>query len=610
MSKLFSVANTNVKIIIAPLPLFTLLTLITIAYPSTVKAQLPDINITDSGRLAPNRCQEEEAYTLGAGDRIRIEILKVPQYSGEYEILIDGSLNLPLAGRVLVEGMTLEQGAIAIANQYESARILRRPRVTVSLITPRPLRIGIAGEVNRPGSYTITRESSQFPTITRALEIAGGITQAADLRQAQVRRPQRFGSDKIINVDLWQLLQTGNLRNDLTLRDGDTIFIPTSPQINPAEARQVAAASFAVDTAKPLNIAVLGEIRRPGPYSVTGKGGPGGLPTVTQAIEVAGGIQPLADIRRIQIRRLTKTGLEQTIEVNLWQLLQTADLQQDLILQDGDTIFIPTVEDVNLAEISQLRTVSFAPDQTQPLNIAIIGEVFRPGPHTVTGTARTGAAGVPGGGSNSGSVPTVTRAIQIAGGIKPQADIRKIEIRRSTSTGEKKIIEVNLWKLLQEGNPSQDPVLQEGDTIFVATATEIDPAEAAQIATASFSPDTINVNVVGEAKNTGVVKLPPNAPLNQALLAAGGFNKRANRGSVQLIRLNHNGTVVRRKISVDLGEGINEQNNPALRNNDVIIVGRSFFTGITDNVTTLLGPLEAILRVFAFPFRFIRIFPD
>ncbi len=596
------------KKIIQPLTSLTLLTLMTVTCPSAGMAQLPATKVADPVNRDTKRAQPEVAYSLGSGDRIRIDILQVPQYSGEHEVLVNGSLNLPQVGSVSVQGMTLKQAAEKIAAQYESARILRKPRVTVSLVTPRPLKIGIAGEVNRPGSYTMTLEGSQFPTLTRALEIAGGITQAADLRNAQVRRPQRSGSEQVLNVDLWQLLQTGDLRNDITLRDGDTIFIPTTTNIHLAEGRQLAAASFSVDRVQPINIAILGEVREPGTHTVTGEGGPGGLPTVTQAIEVAGGIKPLADISRIQIRRSTKTGSEQTIEVDLMELLQAADLQQDLILQDGDAIFIPTATDINLAEISQLRTASFAPDETQPLNVAIIGEVFRPGPHTVTGSARTGEAGIPGATNDAGSLPTVTRAIQVAGGIKPLADIRQIQIRRFTSTGSEKTIEIDLWKLLQAGDLSQDIVLQEGDTIFVPTATELDLAEATQIAAASFSPDTIRVNVVGEIKNPGIIEIPPNTPLNQALLAAGGFTNRSNSGSAELIRLNPNGTVSRQKVSLNFNQGVNEKTNPPLRNNDVLIVGRNAGASISDTLGTILSPLGSFLSIFTIPDRVIRSF--
>jgi polysaccharide export outer membrane protein len=555
-----------------------------------------------------NRGYPEAAYTLGAGDRIRIEILKLPQYSSEYEVLVNGTLNLLQVGSLSVRGMTLEQAAIAIANKYTSTRILRQPQVTVNLLTPRPLRIGIAGEVNRPGSYTLPIAQSQFPSVTQALQLAGGITQAADLRRVQINRPQPLGGEQTIDVDLWQLLQTGNLGNDLTLRDGDTIFVPTANQINLAESSQLASASFSSDKSQPINVAVLGEVGQPGTHILRPEGGLGGSPTVTQAIKVAGGIKPLADIRQIQVRRVAKTGSEQTIEIDLWKLLQASDIQQDLLLQNDDTVIVPTVENIDLAASFQLRGASFGPDKTQPLNITVIGEVFRPGPYTVTGSARTGAAGVPGGATGSESVPTVTRAIQIAGGIKPLADIRQIQIRRFTSTGTERKIEVDLWKLLQAGDSTQDVVLQEGDRIVVPTAPELPQEEAIEIASASFSPDTIEVNIVGEITRPGVVKVPPNTPLNQALFAAGGFTNRARKGSVQLIRLNPNGTVTPREISIDLAHGVSDETNPPLRNNDVIIVGRSTLAGISDTLGQALSPLGAFFTIFTYPFNLFNFF--
>lgn len=587
---------------IQPIAILTLSAVITVV-GSTAGAMPAHRLVAETANLPnPRGGSPETDYTLGAGDRLRIEILQLPQYSGEHEVLVNGSLNLPQIGNLSVRGMTLEKAAQAIASKYENARILRQPRVTVSLLVARPLRIGIAGEIHRPGSYLLPIQGFQLPTVTQVLQVAGGITQAADLRKVQVRRRQRSGAEQAIAVDLWQLLQAGDLRNDLTLRDGDTIFIPTATTINLAETPQLASASFSSDKTQPITIAVLGEVRQPGTHPIQGESSSGILPTVTRAIEVAGGINPLADVRKVQIRRLTKTGTAQTLEVDLWKLLQSGDFQQDLILQNGDTVFIPTVEKIDLAEASLLRAASFAPQNTQPLNITIAGEVFRPGPYAVTGSARTGAAGVPGGTSGIGSIPTVTRAIQVAGGIKPLADIRRIQIRRIASSGAERTIEIDLWKLLKDGDSSQDTVLQEGDTILIPLATELASEEAAKIAAASFSPDTISVNIVGEIVKPGPVQIPPNTPLNQALLSAGGFTNRSNSSSVELIRLNPDGTVDRKNLAIDLAQNSNEQTNPPLRNNDVVIVGRSTLAGISDGLDATLNPLGRFLSILTFPF--------
>ncbi|HIK19051.1 MAG TPA: SLBB domain-containing protein [Leptolyngbyaceae cyanobacterium M33_DOE_097] len=455
-----------------------------IAPYSSAFAQVPE-PIIEAATPTRVPSRSDEAYTLGAGDRIRIEVFKVAQYSGENQVLVDGTVNLPEAGNVSVQGLTLKEAADVISARY--AKLLKYPIVTVSLVTPRPLRVGVAGEVNRPGSYTLstTEGASQLPTLTRALQQAGGVTQMANIREVEVRRARRGGTEEVIKVNLWAFLQAGDLSQDITLRSGDSIFIPTAP---------------------------------------------------------------------------------------------TVDLRESV----------------------QLSAASFAADRSQPLNIAIVGEVYRPGPYTVTSSADTGAAGDTGQtGGGAERPPTITRAIQVAGGVKPQADIRRIQVRRQTRAGLEQVIDIDLWKLLSEGDLKQDLILQDRDTVIIPEAKAVDTAEATQLATASFSPDSIRVNVAGEVKQPGVVRVPPNTPLNQVLLAAGGFNTRARQRSVELLRLNPDGTVTRREISIDFSKGINEQTNPALRNDDIVVVKRSGLTAFSDSLGTVVNPISSFLSIFS-----------
>jgi polysaccharide export outer membrane protein len=108
--------------------------------------------------------------------------------------------------------------------------------------------------------------------------------------------------------------------------------------------------------------------------------------------------------------------------------------------------------------------------------------------------------------------------------------------------------------------------------------------------------------VVGEVKRPGATELKPNSSLNQALLAAGGFNDtRASRSAVDLIRLNPDGSVTKRIVKINLADGINEDTNPILRNNDVIVVSRN---GLTKTSETL----GAIASPFGIIFNFLRLF--
>lgn len=409
----------------------------------------------------------EATYILGAGDRLRVDVFGVPQYSGEYLVLLDGTINLTVIGYVSVSGLTLPQAQELISSQY--APFLRRAIVSLVLVEPRPLQVAVSGEVNRPGAYTLATEAGrQFPTLTEALSIAGGVTQAAGVSQVEIRRGGRT-----LTVNLLDLTQNGALEQDLILLDGDSILVPTAESFDAQRSRSIESATFSPATNEPIQIAIIGEVFRPGPYTVNPEGETSEPPTVTQAIEVAGGITDLADIRRIEVRRLTRSGA-QTIEVNLWELLQSGDIAQDIILQSGDTIAIPTVR-------------------------------------------------------------------------------------------------------------------------------EIDPTEVETIASASFSPETIQVNVIGEVIQPGQIDVPPNTPLNQALLVAGGFDPvRAQDSSVELIRLNPDGTVSRQEIAIDFEQGIDTVGNPLLQDNDVIVVGRSGLTRVADTVGEVLRPVGSFFSFLGF----------
>ena len=435
---------------------------------------------------------QEAAYILGSGDRIALDIFGVPEFSKEYQVLVDGTLNLPIIRSVSIQGLTLQQAANVITKRYEP--FINVPVVTVTLMVARPLNIGVAGEVTRPGSYKINpvREGGvKFPTLMEMLQLAKGVTSAGDMRNVQIRRPTRGGSEQVINVNLQDFLDTGNLRQDVTIRDGDTIFVPTASALNTQEVRQRASANFSADITKPIGVVIVGEVSRPGPYTVSA-----------------------SDLRSTN---------QQT----------------------------------------ELSFVSI--DQQQG---AVVG------------------------------LPTITRALKIAGGITTEADIRRVQIRRQIRGGTEQTILVNLWDLLQKGDATQDVLLQEGDSIIIPTAATVDLTEVSQVATSSFAPNAISINIVGEVIRPGALQVRPSTSLHQALLTAGSFNQlRAKKDKVELLRLNPNGTVSRRTIDVDFAQGLNPNNNPTLRNNDVILVARSGYTRVADNINSFLQPITGVAGV-------------
>jgi polysaccharide biosynthesis/export protein len=410
----------------------------------------------------------QEDYTLGPGDRIKIDVLKAPQYALDTQVLVDGTVSFVQVGRLNVQGLTIAEATEQVSAKYGA--LLRYPVVTLTLVSPRPIKVAITGEVSRRGTYDLSGAGpdnnsalTQFPTLTRALKIAGGITQAADLNQVEIRRPQRSGL--------------------------------------------------------PCN------------------------------------------------------------QVNLWKFLREGDSSQDAVLRDGDTIFVPTAKTLDLNESYQLSTTSFSAEKVQPLNITVVGEVYRPGTHTVESSVTVPIAGTAGQSFNQArTFPTVTRALQSAGGIKAMANVRTIQVRRVTQSGAEQNFNVDR------------------DTILVPLATTRDRTEASTIAVATFSPDKIRVSVIGEIERPGFLELPPNAPLTRAIVAAGGFNKRADRSTVEFLRLNPDGTMTKKEVPVNFAANMDDQSNPTLQNEDVIVVRRSGLSIFGDS-DQVVGPVSGIVSL-------------
>ncbi|MEM9136626.1 MAG: SLBB domain-containing protein [Cyanobacteria bacterium P01_F01_bin.42] len=350
-----------------------------------------------------------------------------------------------------------------------------------------------------------------------------------------------------------------------------------------------------------IKVNIAGEVIRPGPYPIPQSEQ---SPTVASLIKLAGGHTQSADLQKVQIRRPRRDGTEELIVADVMRLLRDGDGTQNPLLRDGDTVVVLAATQPDMATSSLLGQNSLTPDQSEPLNVAIVGEVYRPGPYVINSSnAVVREAGDVGtqGGANSGALPTVSQAIQRAGGIKPQADIRRIQVRRLTRFGTEQILEVDLWKLLQEGDLRQDVALQSKDTIIVPVANSQNQGEILEITESTLSPETIGINVVGEVRAPGLVRVRPNTPLSQAVMAAGGFdNSRANKKSVDLIRLAPDGTVSQRRIELAFNGKIDEETNPALKNNDVVVIRRSGLAKFGDGARSAFAPFSAPLSILRF----------
>ncbi|MFZ4730747.1 MAG: SLBB domain-containing protein, partial [Pseudanabaena sp.] len=229
------------------------------------------------------------------------------------------------------------------------------------------------------------------------------------------------------------------------------------------------------------------------------------------------------------------------------------------------------------------------------IQVAIVGEVNRVGPQTlvysrngVVPTGLTGATTAAGTASGGGPV-TLSRALQSANGVTEIADIRNVQISRLNDKGQRTIVKANLLDLITKADLSQDITLTDGDLITVPRLEKTNPTEYLQVAKATFSPTVITVQVVGEAVRPGPVQMRPNSSFTEAISFAGGLTNDADWRSVELYRVNPDGSIMRRNLVADLNLPLSEESNPGLRDRDVIVVRPSFGSSLLNSATRFLG---------------------
>ena len=280
-----------------------------------------------------------DAYILGPGDGLEIELLDLPELSGRFTIGPDGTIYLPRLRALYVEGLTIEELRLFLTDQFRP--YVRDPEVYIRPVRYRPIRVYVGGEVKRPGYYTIsgvqglekelseTRSAQRlesgsistpggllqnqstsisggsssttlFPTVFDAIRAAQGITAFTDLSKVQVTRRQAAsaGGGRIrTNLDFLSLITTGDESQNIRLFDGDVVSVAKSPEVLREQLLKAGQTNL---TPQFMQVYVSGRVRNPGAVTL-----PQGS-SLVQAIDLAGGTKLLHG--KVEFIRFTREG--------------------------------------------------------------------------------------------------------------------------------------------------------------------------------------------------------------------------------------------------------------------------------------------------------------
>ena len=271
-------------------------------------------------------------YQLGPGDQLVINIWGAAQMTYQETISPDGSISISNIGPIYVNGLTMSQARTRIIKRLTeiySGLSPNNPKkrntfADITLGKIRSINVNIIGEVQAPGTYTL----SSLSTVFNALYVCGGPSVNGSYRSIEVIRNNHI----IDSVDVYDFLVYGKTASNIRLQDQDII------KVDPYKKR----------------VYVGGEVKRPRLFQV--KNGE----TLADVFRFAGGFTDSAYTQRVKVYRNTSTEKE-ILSVN------KSDFRK-FQLQNGDQIFVGKILD-RFANMAQIK-----------------GAVFRPGEYQVTDT--------------------------------------------------------------------------------------------------------------------------------------------------------------------------------------------------------------------------------
>jgi len=306
-------------------------------------------------------------YVIGSGDVVSVQVFEVPELSRDLRVSQTGTIGIPLVPvRLHVSGLTEIQAERKIAEVLEANGLVSHPEVSVTVKEKKSRPITVVGAVGHPMVYQADRQV----TLIEVLAEAGGIAADAgdsviitrldlDASSDPLAPPAiapeggfpAHGQDTVpqanafsasatappplpatsadatsdspqtvpppltntITINLSQILETGDMKNNIVLMPGDVVTIPHAGIIY-----------------------VLGAVSRPGGYAVSNDRA---QLTTLKLLSLAGGLNRTAKSTHAMIVRKDRNGQQHEVEVDLQKVMKFQ--AEDLQLRPSDILYVP-----------------------------------------------------------------------------------------------------------------------------------------------------------------------------------------------------------------------------------------------------------------------------
>lgn len=169
----------------------------------------------------PEEILESSSYSLGTNDIIQVTVLRHPEVSGDYMVNAEGKIQFEFVGDIKIEGLKKDQVKDLLTD--ELTKYIISPEVTVKIIGYNSKVVYVIGEVANPGKIFMRGDTI---TIREALIQAGLPLLSAKATVSKLITPASGGNAVQQKVNVHKLLYEGDLRENLVMKPGDTLYIP------------------------------------------------------------------------------------------------------------------------------------------------------------------------------------------------------------------------------------------------------------------------------------------------------------------------------------------------------------------------------------------------
>lgn len=485
-------------------------------------------------------------YKLGPGDEVIIDIYGANQATIQEIISSEGSITVDVLGPIYLSGKTVDE-----ANKFLRKKLSTiyagldseesQTDIVLTLGETRSISINVLGEVEVPGTYTL----SGFATAFHALYSAGGIKDPGSIRKIRVTRRGKT----ISTIDAYDFIMNGNSQSNIRLEDGDAVIVPAYSNLvkvdgqvkrpmyfemkedetmqnlldyaggfskgaytdNITVIRQGATNyevlsveksefnTFKIHEGDEVTISKLleryqnrinlrGAVTQPGVYQLSTK-----VYSVKTLIDRAGGLQPEAFISRAVLHREKADRSLEVVSVDLRGIMNGTS--QDIILKNNDELFIPSINDMKEYETVSIR-----------------GQIANPGMYPYADNT------------------TLEDLIMMAGGLNAGASVARVDISR-------RIADQTGIEATNEISKLYTFALKEGFVIDGTPGFVLEPYDEVIVRNSPSYTTQKFVSVSGEANFTGDFAMTErDERLSELVKKAGGITQFAYAKGARLVR--------------------------------------------------------------------------